>query len=177
MSEYKEIPDKLKDYEHFANYLTIHQWECEIFPPEYSSLDSDNKNDELAGRPDPFGSYDTSHLIDLHPTANADLETEHSTLIAACFAQHNYISMYVESKDVFLKSFEICVYYKDIADLINFLSVISSYQEVISTENYLEFIAGLLDFKLKVVWLSGQALLEEVTYQNLSEGHPDLQMI
>ncbi len=58
--------------------------------------------------------YEEIHLIDLHPTADAEIETKHSTLILSCFAPHHYICLSVESKELFLKSFEIRIYYDDL---------------------------------------------------------------
>ncbi len=120
--------------------------------------------------------YEEIHLIDLHPTADAEIETKHSTLILSCFAPHHYICLSVESKEFFLKSFEIRIYYDDLLQLQEALSILIEYQDVISTENDYGFISRLLDVNFKIFWQSGLVLGEEVTRANLLNGHPVIQM-
>ena len=144
---------------------------------DHDPLFSD-RNDEnrFYFQDDPFGDYEGIHLIDLHPTADAEIETKYSTLIVSCFAQHNYICLSVESKEFFLKSFAIRIYYDDLLQLQEALSLLIEHQDVISTENYLELIARLLDSEFKVFWQSGLVLGEEVTRANLVNGHPVMEM-
>lgn len=174
MIKYKESIKIYDIDEYFLDKLTKHKWCGSILQPSgHDPLFSD-RNDEnrFYFQNDPFGDYEGTDLIDLHPTANAEIESAHSTLIVCCFAQNHYISLTVESKEFFLKSFEIRIYYEDLRQLEDALSLLVEYQDRISTENYLRFITGLLDLNLKVFWQSGLVLGKEVTKRNLLNGHP-----
>jgi len=182
MIKYKESIKVYSIEEDFIHKLTTNQWLGSILQQSVPSSDRDplfsdhdDQNRFYFGFT-PFGDYEGIHLIDLHPTADAEIESKSSTLILSCFAQHHYISLSVESKEFFLKSFEIRIYYDDFMQLQEALSLLIEYQDVISTENYLGFIARLLDSKFKVFWQSGLVLGKEVTRANLLNGHPVMEM-
>ncbi|MGB0387369.1 MAG: hypothetical protein ACPGWR_21320 [Ardenticatenaceae bacterium] len=182
MIKYKESITFYSIEEYFIEKLTTNKWLASILEQPAHSSDHDplfsDRHDEnrFYFQDDPFGDYEGTHLIDLHPTADAEIETKHSTLIVSCFTHHHYISLSVESKEFFFKSFEVRIYYDDFIQLQNALSLLIEYQDVISTENYLGFIARLLDSNLKVFWQSGLVLGEEVTSRNLLNGHPVMEM-
>lgn len=178
--KYKESITFYSIEEYFIEKLTTNNWLASILQQSaYSSghdpLFSDDEN-RFYFQNDPFGDYEGTHLIDLHPTADGEIETKYSTLIVSCFAHHHYISLSVESKEFFFKSFEVRIYYDDFMQLESALSLLIEYQDIISTENYLVFIERLLDLKLKVFWQSGLVLGEEVTNHNLLNGHPVMEM-
>ncbi len=177
MIKYKESITFYSIEEYFIHKLTTNKWLTSILSSDRDPLFSD-RNDEnrFYFQDDPFGDYEGIHLIDLHPTADAEIETKHSTLILSCFAPHHYICLSVESKEFFLKSFEIRIYYDDLLQLQEALSILIEYQDVISTENDYGFISRLLDVNFKIFWQSGLVLGEEVTRANLLNGHPVIQM-
>lgn len=178
--EYKESITLHSIEDYFIEKLTTNKWLASILQQsadssDYGPLFSDDEN-RFYFQEDPFGDYEGTHLIDLHPTADGEIETKHSTLIVSCFAHHHYISLSVESKGFFFKSFEVRIYYDDFMQLQSALSLLIEYQNVISTENYLGFIERLLDLNIKVFWQSGLVLGEEVTSRNLLNGHPVMEM-
>lgn len=182
MIKYKESIKISSIEEYFIDKLTTNHWLGSILQQSVSSSDRDplfsdgDDENSFYFQEDPFGDYEGIHLIDLHPTADAEIETKSSTLIVSCFAQHHYICLSVDSKEFFLKSFEIRIYYDHLMQLQKALSLLIEYQDVISTENYLEFIARLLDYDFNVFWQSGLVLGEEVTRTNLLNGHPVMEM-
>lgn len=182
MIKYRESIKVYGINEYFIHKLTTNKWFGSILQQSADSSHRDplfsDRNDEnrFYFQNDPFGDYEGTHLIDLHPTADAEIESKYSTLIVSCFAQQHYISLTVESKEFFFKSFEVRIYYDDLEQLEDTLSLLIEYQDLISTENYLRFMTGLLDLKLKVFWQSGLVLGKEVTKGNLLNGHPVMEM-
>lgn len=180
MIKYKPFLHKIEVADYFVNKLAANKWLASVLAvtPSHSYEFFSDRNDDqrIYFQDDPFGNHEDLDLIDLHPTAEAEIETDDSIIIASCFAQHNYISLAVESKEEFLKSFEIRIYYDDALQLESILYLTIEYQNVISTENYLEFMTHLLDLRVKVFWQEALVLGEQVTNCNVFKGHPLMEM-
>lgn len=113
---------------------------------------------------------------DVFPEVTFRLKTDLSLLGLTYFPEKNCISLMVAAKDNMLKYVEFRFYYSNQEQLLAALNLITAQQKSLSIENYCQLVEKLLDICPDIYWEIQGTEDEQVTKNNLKEGHPRMKM-